>query len=779
MTANQNYQIHYRQVQKEQRALYKETTILVLLKGSMQIQSEEEECFLTEGELFVINANEHISLTARKQSECLYVEISINQLFFATQFPAIFYTHFDCTPKQSEYGKMGAITAFRRQIAELCLVEFTHDSAKQLKVNLLLSQIILSLVQFFQKENTSSYQHSDNQKLRDIVEYIEENYQKGIHLADTAELFFMSESALSKFFKKETGEYFSHYVRTICVKHSIPELLYSKKKIEQIALNNGFSNSKTYRQHFKKIFHESPTLYRANHIETTHTLIKEQGKVFMEDVQKKEILIPLYQYTQAPAEEQQPSKVSLKTKKLHIVTTVPATERQHSEVMIHVGDWTSLATKNVQEQLLELKEQMGITYVSIHASFKKVPLPIQIHQQAALNSFPSFETLDHILAFLTAADLSIFFQLSLDEFKQLNEKSKDVYHQFFQHIQSHFGTKKLHQWKINCTFDNPDVQVYYAAFKEVYQLVQKISPTIEIGARVPLPDPFFEFEPSTKTQFFYQEIALLCDFLSFSAEPNYVFHNPKDHFPDLKNYHQYVVKKTRYLKQLMKEYDINLPLYLTEWNTLTGMTRNMNGTFFRGAIILKNILVFDQLITGYGFWLNIELYEENTQSRPLKNDGLELFHYYSGRRPAYFCLALARRTTGTILAQGEDYLLTYYQEKYQLLVFNPNYFDPHLSSEEAFLKSQTMTFDMDITGIKPNRYQVKLIEFNRQNGALFYAYDEFNQVNQLDLETQQYIVEKTKPKMKVFDTHIEALFNHYLTLDTNGVALIELTPILF
>ncbi|MGY3778956.1 helix-turn-helix domain-containing protein [Isobaculum melis] len=779
MIANRNYRIYYQQFQKEKQVLYQETTILILLKGKMFIQAEEEHCSLAEGDVFVMNANEHILLTVEESDYCLYVEMHINHLFFATQFPAIFYTRFECTPKLNEYGKMEAITALRRQVAELCLVEFSNDSAKALKVNLLLSQIILSLVQFFQKENTNSYQLSDNQKLRTMIEYIEENYQSGILLADMAEKFFMSESALSKFFKKETGEYFSHYIRTICVKHSIPELLYSKKNIEQIALNNGFSNSKTYRQHFKKLFNELPTLYRAKHLDVARAPSNEQPKTMLENVEKKEILIPLYSYTHAPAEDQQPSKVSLKTKKLHITTKTAGIERQDSEIMIHVGDWKVLAIKSVQEQLRQLNKEMRITYISIHSSFKKVPLSVKIHQQAALNSFPSFEILDGILAFLKAEGLSIFFQLSLDEFKQLNEKSKEVYRRFFQHIQSYLGTEVAPQWKVNCLFEGNDIQAYHSEFKEICHLLQSISSTIEIGARVPLPDPFFEFEQSHILPCFYQEIAQFCHFLSFSAEPNYVFHNPENHFPDLKNYHQYVVDKTLYIKQMMKENGIKLPLYLTEWNTLTGMTRNINGTFFRGAIILKNMLKFDQLVVGYGFWLNIELYEENTQKRPLKNDSLELFHYYSGKRPAYFCLALARRTLGEMLAQGEDYLLTVHHGTYQLLLFNPNYFDPHLSSEEAFLKSQTITIDLAITGIKPNRYQVKLIEFNRQNGALFYSYDEFSQVNQLDIETQQYIVEKTKPKIKVFDTHIESLFNHYLTLDTNGVALIELTPILF
>lgn len=239
-----------------------------------------------------------------------------------------------------------------------------------------------------------------------------------------------------------------------------------------------------------------------------------------------------------------------------------------------------------------------------------------------------------------------------------------------------------------------------------------------------------------------------------------------------------MLNKTLYIKHLLKEYEIKLPLYLTEWNTLTGMTRNSNGTFFRGAIILKDLLMIDTLVAGFGFWLNIEVYEQQTQNRPLKNDGLELFHYYSGKRPAYFCLLLARRMEGMVLAQGEEYILTYEEGRYQLLLFNTNYFDPHLSSEEAFLKSQAVTFEIELTAIKIGAYQIKQIEFNRHNGALFYTYEDFQQAKILDLEAQHYIVDRTRPKIKVFDTQIDDTFNYYVTLDTNGIVLLELTSIL-
>ncbi|MBM7689759.1 hypothetical protein BCR24_12985 [Enterococcus ureilyticus] len=777
MIVNENYQINYRQLKTKISTFCKETTILIALKGAMLIAIDEEISQISEGELFVVNTGEQFALSRDSVEVCSYLELGINTLFFATQFPSFFNTRFECLPKQKEHGKMHAIAALRRQVAELCLLEFSNDSSKRLKTTLFLAQIILSLVQNFQKEEVTEYHPSDNQKLREILEYIEEHHQEGVLLSETAEHFFMSESSLSKFFKKETGDYFSHYVRTVCVKHSLSELLYTKKSIEQIALDNGFRNSKTYRQHFKQIFHDSPTRYRSSHlIENTQTHLINQSTQ-MTNPRVKEIMVPLYSYIQNALEEPRSSELSLKTKQLLITTEQTHVDYQKREIIIHIGSWEALASKKVQTEILAIKQQMDIKYISVYSLFTQIPLAVQIHQEAKMNSFPAFENWDYILTFLEEAQLAIFYQLSLVEFRQLSVRVKEVYRKFFRHVQTKFGTKVIGQWKVNCLFKGQSIDAYYPEFLEVKQMLTAISDEIAIGAEMPLSDPFFEKKEPEQIQFFCRTIAVLCDFLSFSAEPNYVFQNLDSTFPDLKNYHQYVLNKTMHIKHLLKEYEIKLPLYLTEWNTLTGMTRNSNGTFFRGAIILKDLLILDTLVAGFGFWLNIELYEQHTQDRPLKNDGLELFHYYSGKRPAYFCLWLVRRIKGVVLAQGEEYVLAYEDGCYQLLLFNTNYFDPHLSSEEAFLKSQAVNIDIALAGITPEHYQIKQIEFNRHNGALFYTYEEFRNAATLDLEAQEYIVSSTRPKIKVFDTKIDGIFNYYVTLDTNGVVLLELTPI--
>ena len=142
------------------------------------------------------------------------------------------------------------------------------------------------------------------------------------------------------------------------------------------------------------------------------------------------------------------------------------------------------------------------------------------------------------------------------------------------------------------------------------------------------------------------------DFIAYDADQNEIvdFSNISDE--DFLNSRDYILNKTQKLKHFLKKHQLKKPLYLDSWNTLTGNTRYTNGTFFRGALILKTILDLSTEVEGLGFWVNNEIHEQISGSRDILVDGLELFHFFNGKRPAFFTLLLKERMTGKVIAQG-------------------------------------------------------------------------------------------------------------------------------
>ena len=86
---------------------------------------------------------------------------------------------------------------------------------------------------------------------------------------------------------------------------------------------------------------------------------------------------------------------------------------------------------------------------------------------------------------------------------------------------------------------------------------------------------------------------------------------------------------------------------------MSGNTRFTNGTFFRAALVLKSVLDVVNEVESIGFWINTELHERAGKGQSIRMEGLELFHYFSGKRPAYFAMVFAKRLNGKSLFKGQ------------------------------------------------------------------------------------------------------------------------------
>ncbi|EUJ42207.1 hypothetical protein [Brochothrix campestris] len=94
----------------------------------MAVTRESEAVQLCESDCFILNINDRIEKTPLNHEEAVYVELAINSIFFASQYPAFFHTAFFI-------GESMSCVLLRKQMAELCLIDFSSDSLKKNKTN--------------------------------------------------------------------------------------------------------------------------------------------------------------------------------------------------------------------------------------------------------------------------------------------------------------------------------------------------------------------------------------------------------------------------------------------------------------------------------------------------------------------------------------------------------------------------------------------------------------------------------------------------------------------
>lgn len=760
-----NYQIQFQKIQNL-RYFAEEFTVFLVVKGNLWVEEDGQETLLQEAEVYWVNLNHYLKLTAEK-GEATILFLTVNSYFFASQLPSFFNLQF-LSPQQKEVlQKQTSLSQLKTLLAEIGINEYSEKEERQMISLLKLQNLLLILVENFQKEQRHSSGINENYQIKEILNYIEEHYNCGLSVKDIADHLFMTESTLSKNFKQDTGEYLSHYIKNYQIKKSLPELRYSKKSIEQIASDHGFNSGKVYRDQFKQFLKQTPTAYRNAHHEAEQHKQNFAVQLAASNLNDQN-LKALYEVVERhQTEASQP--IARRTKSITVDQKQLRKTKTDGQVIIHIACLSELKQLKIQQELTLLKEKKMVHWISCRRLFPDQLTSFLMAKEAQLNSFPVFEELDEACAFIEKNQLKLMLDLSQERYQK---HFKEILPLFFKYLFNKFGGNFLQNIALNVIFPS-DSQEQAAFYFEVYQKVKVLQGEIQIGFQLPLTDPYSTNQVDLEK--FLTSLVGHFDFITYGANPNFVFQEGQTE-RQLEKYHHYILHKTRFILQLLRKNKITVPLFLTEWNTLTGTTIDYNGLFFRGAIILQDLLGLEELIDGFGFWLSIGSREAQHYVGHA-NVGLELFHLKSHRRPSFFCLEILKRLEGEIIAQEDFYLLLAQRERYQLLIWNTNYFDPHLSSQQAFLESHSLEVQVQLKQIFSGRYQVKQLDLNRHYGALFYQYSKFQQAAVLDAETEEYVDYNTRPRLQVFDCDIKDVFKKQLQLDTNGITLLEFTPL--
>lgn len=99
-------------------------------------------------------------------------------------------------------------------------------------------------------------------RIRNILHYIQNNFQQDISLESIADSFWLHKVYLAKIFKQETGKSVNEYIRNLRIEKSKEMLLKEYIKINEIVTATGFNTPQSFYTVFKKYVGMTPTEYR-------------------------------------------------------------------------------------------------------------------------------------------------------------------------------------------------------------------------------------------------------------------------------------------------------------------------------------------------------------------------------------------------------------------------------------------------------------------------------------------------------------------------------------
>lgn len=145
--------------------------------------------------------------------------------------------------------------------------EFDSKPPKyELMIKTLLMKLMTNIIRYFGNEEISGLNGKinlhDAQKLKDIAEYIAENYMRQIRLNDLAKIFKMSVTKLCRLFRCFSGVPPMEYVIRLRVNAAENMLISTDRKILDIAEDCGFSSISGFNKSFRQYTGTSPREYR-------------------------------------------------------------------------------------------------------------------------------------------------------------------------------------------------------------------------------------------------------------------------------------------------------------------------------------------------------------------------------------------------------------------------------------------------------------------------------------------------------------------------------------
>ena len=161
----------------------------------------------------------------------------------------------------------GDVEAFRR--IRFCAAQI-YTAAEQsgpfaaLHARAGLSMLLSTLCAVFAPQEVSAaWEEEPMEIVRHLLDYLEDHYKEKLTLEELAAYAQYNRTYVSTLFKNTVGINFYEYLTRIRFQYALLDLTDPRKKLTDVALDNGFSDLKSFNKRFKETFGQSPAEYRS------------------------------------------------------------------------------------------------------------------------------------------------------------------------------------------------------------------------------------------------------------------------------------------------------------------------------------------------------------------------------------------------------------------------------------------------------------------------------------------------------------------------------------
>ena len=238
------------------RHWHRSIEIFLVLEGELEFFINNVSLPLSAPDFVIVNSNEIHSIESPKPNTTIVVQIPVG--CFAGYLDEDDYAVFS---RQSEEENLKLV----RLIVQIYKAYQQKGFAYELKVQSLFLELLYLLVTVFMKKeedqgNIRKKRHLD--KLSRITSYMKKHYNQNITLESVAGEFGFSPTYLSRMFKRYANVSYKTYLLNLRTEYGLREMMNTANSLSDVAMNNGFPDSRAFAKAFAKRYGCLPSEYR-------------------------------------------------------------------------------------------------------------------------------------------------------------------------------------------------------------------------------------------------------------------------------------------------------------------------------------------------------------------------------------------------------------------------------------------------------------------------------------------------------------------------------------
>lgn len=568
------------------------------------------------------------------------------------------------------------------------------------------------------------------------------------------------------------------YLNNVRLFHAVDELLYTKKNMTHIALDNGFPTSAAFTKAFRDIYGEAPSEYRRKMREQQEPETPEHGLSEEESGRIKKYLIFKEQHNEPVVKNQKVCTVDVQQTGKLLTDCHKA---------ICVGDAYTVLQSNVQSQLRDLQKAADIKYARMWNIFSREEC---YNEKKGCN----FRKIDQILDFLLENHMKPYLELghkevllnySAEKFLKENEEIENyevqvyeyIFREFCTHLVNRYGIDEIETWYFEYyNFSNTGATestgmteeegLYYQYFATIYRILKGISPAIKVGGagfilgygtlgcRSILP--------------IWKKKNLMPDFLSVYSY-QYVAIDDNDKRYGRKSIDiDYMRNQTEILREVIKETGFQVPeLHISEWNFTISNRNVLNDSCNQGAYVLKNCIDMNGEVDLMAYWHALDSYSDYYDADNVLNGDSGMISRDGIRKPSFYAYVFMNRLLPNVIKKDENSIITTNgRDRYVIACHNFKKLSAqYVFSEEEKITVETIDNYMEndeplklqfrLENVKDGDYLVKIHMVNKENGSVQDIWKRLQYSKNLARDEMQYLEKSAIPRMEMKNVHVE------------------------